>query len=99
MPSDAHLNVKMVHAIVHGDVQGVGFRYTTQKVAYELGITGTVCNLPDGSVEIYAKGPQDMLELFFASIKQRTAGHVTHMHQEPSSVAIVNAGFEIVYKR
>ena len=49
---------------VYGRVQGVGFRYYTQKRAGELGITGFVKNRPDGSVYIEAEGEEDKLELF-----------------------------------
>ncbi|HXE98314.1 MAG TPA: acylphosphatase [Dongiaceae bacterium] len=37
--------------IVHGRVQGVAFRHHTCRRALELGVTGWVRNLPDGSVE------------------------------------------------
>ncbi len=38
--------------IVHGRVQGVGFRYTVKRFANEHKLKGTVRNLPDGTVEI-----------------------------------------------
>ena len=49
---------------VYGRVQGVGFRFYTQKKANELEITGYVKNRPDGSVYIEAEGEEDELELF-----------------------------------
>lgn len=51
-----------LHAIVRGNVQGVGFRYVTHRYASSLGLKGTVQNLPDGTVEIYAQGPKDAIE-------------------------------------
>lgn len=45
-----------MHAIVHGEVQGVFFRATTRDFAERMGITGTVRNVPDGTVEIFAQG-------------------------------------------
>ncbi|HBQ65879.1 MAG TPA: acylphosphatase, partial [Leclercia adecarboxylata] len=39
-------------AWVHGTVQGVGFRYSTQREATELGLTGYARNMDDGSVEV-----------------------------------------------
>lgn len=41
--------------LVHGRVQGVYFRYFTQKKARQLGVVGTVRNMADGSVEIIAQ--------------------------------------------
>ena len=39
------------HYLFYGRVQGVGFRFTTYQKAKNLGLTGWVCNLSDGSVE------------------------------------------------
>jgi len=49
---------------VYGKVQGVGFRFYTQKTARELGINGFVKNLRDGSVYIEAEAPEDIMETF-----------------------------------
>lgn len=38
--------------IVRGVVQGVGYRYFTQRVAERFNLNGYVRNLPDGSVEV-----------------------------------------------
>jgi len=47
-----------------GRVQGVFFRHSTRIEAERLGIRGTVRNLPDGSVEVFAwGGGQQLLEL------------------------------------
>jgi len=43
------MNVKQ-GVIVHGRVQGVAFRHHTRIRALELGVTGWVRNMPDGSV-------------------------------------------------
>jgi len=47
---------------VYGLVQGVFFRYTTRKVARQLGLTGYVKNMPDGSVYIEAEGSEEALK-------------------------------------
>ena len=49
---------------VFGKVQGVGFRYYTQRKANELEITGFVQNRPDGSVYIEAEGEEEALDNF-----------------------------------
>lgn len=49
---------------VRGRVQGVAFRWYTQKKALGLGLTGWVRNQPDGSVRILVEGPRPDLEIF-----------------------------------
>ncbi len=51
-----------LHAIVHGLVQGVSFRYYTQRAALSLSLTGWVRNRADGTVEVMAEGPAAELE-------------------------------------
>lgn len=55
---------KAVILKVYGKVQGVGFRFYTQKTAQELNIAGHVRNRPDGSVYIEAAGESENLEMF-----------------------------------
>ncbi|HEX5709462.1 MAG TPA: acylphosphatase [Pyrinomonadaceae bacterium] len=50
--------------IVSGDVQGVGFRFFTQRVAARHQVTGYVRNLADGRVEAYAEGTPESVEGF-----------------------------------
>ena len=47
--------------LVHGRVQGVGYRWFVQKSAAELGLRGYARNLDDGRVEVYAAGPEAKL--------------------------------------
>lgn len=65
-----------MHAIARGKVQGVGFRYITQRLARELNLKGTVQNLPDGSVEIYAQGPQSQITLFCQRLHDHWKGYM-----------------------
>ena len=48
-------------AVVHGYVQGVGFRWFVEREAAGLGLSGWVANRADGSVEVVAEGPDEML--------------------------------------
>lgn len=52
-----------------GRVQGVGFRYTSQRIAAGLSLRGYVRNLADGSVEMVAQGPPAALEACLEGIR------------------------------
>ncbi|MGX6591648.1 acylphosphatase [Cetobacterium ceti] len=52
------------HFLVKGVVQGVGYRFTTYLNGKKLNIKGTVKNLEDGSVEIYAQGDEVAIKDF-----------------------------------
>ena len=56
--------------LVHGEVQGVGFRYFAWRLATRLGLTGWVRNLPDGSVEALADGDPVDLTRFEAELRR-----------------------------
>ena len=62
------------HAVVIGRVQGVGFRYSAIRQARTLGLTGTVSNRYDGSVEVEAEGPLPALERFLAWLNRGPPG-------------------------
>ena len=53
-----------VKIIVHGFVQGVGYRAFVRGKALQLGIKGYAKNMPDGTVEIVAVGSAEKLESF-----------------------------------
>ncbi len=56
-------------AVVHGRVQGVGFRYFVQREATDLGLTGWVANERDGSVRCVAVGGRARLEAFVERLR------------------------------
>ncbi len=60
-----------------GRVQGVGFRYTVKTLAHGFDVTGTVCNLADGRVELRVGGDKEEVESFLAAIRESVlAGHI-----------------------
>ena len=68
MKDTAPANARL-QAIVHGRVQGVNFRYYTQRRARELGLTGYVRNVWDGTVEAVAVVPRTDLEELLAFLR------------------------------
>jgi acylphosphatase len=55
-------NEARAHVLFRGKVQGVFFRANTEGKAQELGLTGWVKNLPDGTVESVFEGPKEVIE-------------------------------------
>lgn len=55
---------------VTGRVQGVGFRWFTRNAATGLGVTGSVRNARDGSVEVVARGTPDQLAELEETLRQ-----------------------------
>jgi acylphosphatase len=50
--------------LVHGRVQGVGYRYFASRAAEALGVSGFARNLPDGTVEVLGEGAEETLARF-----------------------------------
>lgn len=73
---------KQIHAYYTGRVQGVGFRFTAEDVANDLGVFGWVRNLRDGRVEIVAQGEEDALKDFLARIKQYFSRYIQDVNVE-----------------
>ena len=63
-----------LQAFVSGRVQGVGYRYFVYEHASSLGLTGWVCNLKDGSVEVVAEGSTEALETLLAELERGPGG-------------------------
>lgn len=53
-----------------GQVQGVGFRWTSQRIAGSLGLAGWVRNEDDGSVTLVLQGTQDQLGAFASQLAE-----------------------------
>lgn len=59
---------------VSGRVQGVFFRAATRDEARRIGVSGWVRNLPDGTVEVLAQGPEEKLNRLLAWCYQGPPG-------------------------
>ena len=74
---------KQLHAIVHGRVQGVSFRYYTLIMAQQLKLVGWVRNRLDGAVETVAEGEETALNEFERFLhKGSPAANVTEIYVE-----------------
>lgn len=57
-------NMRRVHVIVYGRVQGVFFRHNTKKIADRFNVKGWVRNNPNDTVEIIAEGKDGVIDKF-----------------------------------
>ena len=60
--------MKTIEIIITGRVQKVGFRACARKIAMDLNVTGTVMNLADGKVQIFASADPIILEKFISML-------------------------------
>lgn len=77
--------MRRIRAIVSGRVQGVSYRAATCTEARRLGLVGWVKNRDDGSVELEAEGPDDMV-----------AALIQWCHQGPPAALVARVAVEDV---
>lgn len=66
LPSSNLPTVIRRRVIVYGMVQGVFYRDTCRRIAWQHGVTGWVRNRPDGTVEAVFEGKQDAVDRMVA---------------------------------
>ena len=88
--------MKTYHYMISGWVQGVSFRYYTVREAEKLGIAGTVCNLANGDVEVFAQGDEAAIGRFeqFLHAGPRSA-RVERVYREVFDSPDIYRGFDI----
>lgn len=64
------------HVIFKGHVQGVGFRFTVQRIARNLGVCGWVKNLFDNDVEVVAEAEQLVVDTFLEKIRDSFSRYI-----------------------
>lgn len=66
-----------------GSVQGIGFRAHIKKKATELGITGWVKNMDDGSVKAVFSGSPEMISIMEAYCRKIPLSVITSVESKP----------------
>jgi acylphosphatase len=64
----------VLHFLVQGRVQGVGFRWYVNREASELGLRGWVRNTEEGDVEVVASGDEADLGELRSSLRRGPRG-------------------------
>jgi acylphosphatase len=88
---------KRLHVYFSGTVQGVGFRFTAQDIANELGIRGWVKNKSSGQVEVVAEAEEEKLKEFLDRINQYFSRHIQDTRLDWQEAAGEFTDFEIRY--
>ena len=83
------------HISFSGRVQGVGFRFTAQKVAMHYKLAGYVCNTPNGGVEVLAQGGAEDISAFVRDLQEMFTVQGTTIEDAPVSPRY--DGFDITF--
>ena len=86
---------KVTKQIYHGRVQGVGFRWTSSRIATRFPVTGYVKNLPDGTVELLAAGSNSDVKNFLAEVASTFKRNITTSQVLECDSELEFEGFEI----
>ncbi len=89
--------MKRYQIIFKGRVQGVGFRYQVKALADKIGLTGTVRNLYDLSVEVYIQGEENKILQFFMGLENINFARIDEKIIEELSLIDNENDFRIVY--
>jgi len=70
LPGERKSQLQAVRVVVRGQVQGVGYREATVRLARRLGATGWIRNMEDGSVLVHAEGPEPAVEELVEALRK-----------------------------
>lgn len=90
--------MKRIHLIITGRVQGVGFRFYAREIAQKTGVKGWVKNLPNGNVEITAEGSIKQVDIFLKKLKEEDlGGNISHISESEEYYTGTFNSFEITF--
>lgn len=92
---EAERLVERREIIFSGNVQGVGFRYSTHSIAANHQVSGYVRNQPSGSVQVKVEGSPSELDRFQTEIADRLSSHIRSVHTDSRPATGEFATFEI----
>lgn len=81
---------------VRGRVQGVGFRWWTRTRARALGLSGTVRNCADGTVEVRVRGADEAVKELRRHLSSGPPGARVEEVEELPPGEVPEGSFEIV---
>ena len=91
------MSAEQIHVFFKGTVQGVGFRFTAERISRDYQVTGYVRNLPDGRVELLAEGDGGVIQAFLEAVQNRMTGYITDTEVHRSPATGQYSGFRIAF--
>ncbi|MCP4708322.1 MAG: acylphosphatase [Planctomycetes bacterium] len=78
-----------------GNVQGVGFRFTAERIAQNFAVDGYVSNMSDGSVEMVVEGEGMEVDAFMDDLAEQMQGKIRGVDVQEEVYQREFDGFEI----
>ena len=88
---------KQIHVYYRGRVQGIGFRFTAEDIARDLGVCGWVKNLRDGKVELVAEAGEEILKDFLERINKYFSRYIQDIDVQWQEAKVEFKGFGIEF--
>jgi acylphosphatase len=80
-----------------GYVQGVGFRFTAQRVATRCRLTGYVRNLDDGRVEMFVQGTPDNIDQCLVDLGETFGSYIRDVKKADGTLSSSYTSFIITH--
>ena len=85
------------HVVVHGQVQGIGFRFSARVEAQRLGVYGWVRNRSDGAVEAEIEGEPAAVDAMLGWFDEGPPGASVTTMSASDLVPTGEHGFKVTY--
>ena len=89
------MDIIRIYAVFHGEVQGVGFRYTARQAANALGLTGWVRNEYDGSVSAEVQGDRDSIREWLRMVNSGRYIEISHVDTREIDIIETERSFRV----
>lgn len=87
--------IRSVHAVIRGRVQGVSYRAWTREQAARLGLSGWVRNRDDGAVEAVITGPAAAVDALLAACRDGPPAARVEGIAVESAEPVTGSGFRV----